>query len=77
MTILEHAERALRDAGGGPLRSRDIAERMLRNGWITKAKTPFSDPGGDIAADLRKKGPRSRFIRFARGLYGLNPTVRQ
>lgn len=76
MTILDHAERALREAGGGPLPLREIADRMLENGWTTASPDPPGNVGTSLADDV-KRGANSRFVRVAPGMYALNPTVQR
>ena len=74
MTILNAAEQVLREAGGGPLHLRKITERMLQNGWTTRAKDPWwNTVGTSLADDVKDRGASSRFVRTDTAEYALNP----
>ena len=73
MTILDAAERVLRDAGG-PLHLREITERMRQIGWTTQAENPWwNTVGTSLADDVKDRGAFSRFVRVGKGMYALNP----
>ena len=71
MSILDSAERALAVAGE-PLHYRDITSRILADGWTTTGNTPWDSVNARLAVDV-KRGPASRFVRTAPGMFGLNP----
>ena len=74
MTILEAAYAVLARAGE-PLNNREIAERMLADGWQTRGKTLWDSVSARISVDLQEHGSESRFTRTKRGHYGLNPAA--
>ena len=74
MTILDDARRVLETASE-PLHYREIAKRMLENGWETRGKTPWDNVNARLTVDIKKSGPGSRFMRTAPGLFALNPAV--
>lgn len=75
MTIIEYAERVLREAGE-PLHYNEIARRMLADGWSTRGATPGATVNSVLAVDLVNRGEASRFMRTKPGHFGLNPARR-
>ena len=73
MTILDFAERVLREAGGRPLTLSQLAERMFQKGWETKSKDPPGNVGTSLADDVKDRGASSRFVRIRTGEYALSP----
>ncbi len=72
MSALDGAVVVLEQAGK-PLHYREITERMVKFGiWSTKGKTPEATVNAQLAVDIKKSGKASRFMRFGRGIFGLN-----
>ncbi len=74
MTILDRAERAMREAGR-PLGLSELARRMSANGWTTKAFDPPGNVGTSLADDVKTR--TSRFRRVGPGVYALKRARRR
>lgn len=62
---------------GEPLHCNQITERILASGlWQTEGKTPAATLSAQLSTELKKKGPASRFIKTAPGIYDLNVNVK-
>lgn len=71
MNVLDGAYVVLKSAGH-PLHYREITELMLaRRLWRTEGKTPVHTVGASLAVDVKKLGAGSRFVRTAKGVFGL------
>ena len=71
MHILDAAEQVLK-AAGEPLHYVDITKRMARGGlWTSSGKTPERTVRVCLSADLKQNAEESRFVRCARGVFGL------
>ena len=72
MSALDAAVKVL-EVAGKPLHYREITRRMLQSGlWATEGKTPEATVNAQLAVDIKKSGKASRFMRFGRGIFGLN-----
>jgi len=72
MSILDDAFEVLR-AADEPLHYREITTRMLAAGWQTEGQRPWEIVNSRLATDVKGRGPASRFVRAAPGVFGLNP----
>ena len=72
MTILEAAYAVLAKAVN-PLNSREIADRMIKDGWQTSSEKPWDTVRSSISVDIQKHGKQSGFVRTKRGHYAVNP----
>ena len=73
MNVLDAVAEVLSQAGG-PLHYREITGRVLSQElWTSRGKTPWATVNARLAVDLNKHGSTSRFVRFAPGVYALNP----
>lgn len=55
-----------------PLHYTEITERILARGlWHTEGLTPEATINARLAVDIKRKGPRSRFMRTDPGIYAL------
>jgi restriction system protein len=71
VTVLDAVESVLATAGT-PLSYREIVDRILKTGlWQTRGKTPRATVNAQLAVDVKKHGPCSRFQRMGSGMYGL------
>jgi restriction system protein len=72
LSSLAAAQKVLQDAGA-PLHYQEITRRALESGiWQTSGKTPEATINAQLAMDIKRKGPQSRFQRTGRGMFGLN-----
>jgi restriction system protein len=68
--------RAVLEAAGKPLHTREITKRMLDQGlWQTEGKTPEATVAARLYADIKKKGNKSAFIQTGKSTFVLNPKV--
>lgn len=68
--------RAILEAVGEPLHTRDITKRVLEQGlWQTEGKTPEATVAARLYADIKKKGEQSAFVQTGKSTFALNPTV--
>jgi len=69
---LDIAVSVLREAAE-PLTCKEIVRRMLEGGlWQTSGRTPGATLSASMQREIAKHGKDARFVRTARGLYGLN-----
>ena len=69
---LDAAVQILKTAGGGPLGTKEMVERMLAKGlWQTKGKTPAATLYAAIIREIAAKGKDSRFRKDGRGQFAL------
>jgi len=72
MSQLDIAVSVLREAAE-PLTCKEIVRRMLEGGlWQTSGRTPGATLSASMQREITKRGKEARFVRTARGLYGLN-----
>ncbi len=70
-SVLDAVAQVLEEAGA-PLRPVQIAERVLAQGlWSTAGKTPEHTIHARLAMDIKQRGDQSRFVRVAKGVFGL------
>ena len=71
MSALDAAANVL-GSEGRSLRVEELTERMLSQGvWSSAGRTPAATVHAQLATDVKKKGPKSRFVRTAPGTFGL------
>src|SRR5258708_28997035 len=71
MSVLDAVEAMLEQAGE-PLRVEELTRRILDAAlWRTSGKTPDATVGAELAVDIKRRGPASRFQRTGRGLIAL------
>src|SRR5260221_14509162 len=71
MSVLDAVEAMLEQAGE-PLRVEELTRRILDAAlWRTSGKTPHASIGAELAVDIKRRGPASRFQRAGRGLIAL------
>lgn len=59
-----------------PLHSKRITEMALKQGWLkTTGKTPDVTMSALLTTDINAKGNKSRFIKTAPNVFGLNKTI--
>ena len=69
---LDIAVTVLREAAE-PLTCKEIVRRMLEGGlWQTSGRTPGATLSASMQREISRLGKAARFVRTARGLYGLN-----
>ncbi|MBR3085606.1 MAG: restriction endonuclease [Kiritimatiellae bacterium] len=68
MNILDAAEKVLLERGV-PMPIEKIAEIVIRSGlWTSRGKTPKVSVGSRIYVDMKRNGPRSRFVKTRAGI---------
>lgn len=71
MSVLNAVEKVLNKANE-PLHYQEITDRILKDGlWSTESSTPWNTVSASLSMDMNAKGDKSRFIKVARGIYGL------
>ena len=66
------AYQILKEAGK-PLHSKEITKIALERGWLkTAGKTPEATMNAQLIVDINSKGNKSRFIKAAPSVFGLN-----
>lgn len=73
LSALDAAAVVLRDSKA-PLHFRELTQRMLdRRLWTSASRTPEASVQAQIAVDVERHGPKSRFRRVAPGTFAFNP----
>ena len=71
------AYQILKEAGK-PLHSKAITKTALDRGWLkTAGKTPEATMNAQLIVDINAKKEKSRFIKTAPSIFGLNPIISQ
>ena len=71
MTAADAAYKVLADAGE-PLHYKEITDRILVAGlWTTAGRTPWSTVGKTITDEIKRDGPKSRFVKGAPGVFAV------
>ena len=71
------AYQILKEAGK-PLHSKEITKIALDRGWLkTAGKTPEATMNAQLIVDINSKKEKSRFIKTAPSVFGLNPVISQ
>ena len=71
------AYQILKEAGK-PLHSKEITKIALERGWLkTAGKTPEATMNAQLVVDINSKKEKSRFIKTAPSVFGLNPIIPQ
>jgi len=71
------AYQILKEAGK-PLHSKEITKIALDRGWLkTAGKTPEATMNAQLIVDINSKKEKSRFIKTAPSVFGLNPAIGQ
>jgi len=69
------AYQILKEAGK-PLHSKEITKIVLERGWLkTAGKTPEATMNAQLIVDINSKKEKSRFIKTAPSVFGLNPII--
>ncbi len=75
MNLLDAVYAVLSEAGQ-PLHYRDITERMVAGGlWKPGGKTLHATINAQLAANIKRLGPSSRFRRIDAGVFALNDST--
>ncbi len=75
MTAANAAYKVLADAGE-PLHYKEITDRILVAGlWTTAGRTPWSTVGKTITDEIKRDGPKSRFVKGAPGVFAVREII--
>jgi restriction system protein len=75
VSVLAAVETVLSEAGS-PLNYHEITKRILeRSLWVSGGKTPEATVNANLATEIKKNGPNSRFQRMGKGLFALRESI--
>ena len=59
-----------------PLHSKEITEMAIKHGWLkTTGKTPYVTMSALLTTDINTKGNKTRFIKTAPNVFGINKAI--